>query len=197
MRQKRDKTDLQNADDDDHRGIPRDAKGDPIFLILPEGVRAKYQARMAACESAWREGEPLAVAEAVTRTHHHRQPIPAWLEQAVVELAMARRSDSQAKRHAESGLHLMRYMAVRDLKVGTPGQNRRYIPPAVRMSWEKAYEQAAEMLAGTAAAAEPATMKNSYQKVKRELKAGHSGQYFTLKDRRYRCNGKPNSNGLD
>lgn len=152
---------------------------------------------MAACEAAWREGEPLAVAEAATWTHQYQQPIPAWLEQAIVELAMARRSDAQAKRHAESGLHLVRYMTVRDLKVGTPvgasapGQPGRYTPPAVRMSWDEAREQAAELLAGTPAAGGADTMKRSYDIVKRDLKARHAGKYFTLKDRRYRHNGKP------
>lgn len=178
--------------DDDHPGIPRDANGDPIFLILPDGVRAKYQARMTACEAAWRErGDPLVVSDATSWTHVHRQPIPAWLEQATVELAMARRSDDQAKRHVEAGIHLVRYRTVRDLKVGTPGQNGRYIPPAVGMTWPEAYEQAAEMLAGTPAEASAETMKADYAKVRRDLKAGHAGKYFTLKDRRYSRNGKP------
>jgi hypothetical protein len=168
--------------DDDHRGIPRDANNDPIFLILPDGVRAKYQARMAACESAWREGgDPLVAAEATSWTHTHRQPIPAWLEQAIVDLAMARRSGAQAKRHAESGLHLVRYMTVRDLKVG--------------MTWDEAHNKAAEMLAKTPAAGSADTMKSSYAKVRRDLKARHAGKYFTLKDRRYSNNGGPDPYG--
>ena len=73
MRQSCDKT---GPDDDEaHRGIPRDTNGDPIFLILPEGVRMKYQAGMTACEMAWREGESLAIAEAATLTHLYRQPM--------------------------------------------------------------------------------------------------------------------------
>jgi hypothetical protein len=180
------------ATDDDHPGIPRDANGDPIFLILPDGVRAKYQARLTACEAAWRErGDPLVVSEATSWTHMHRQPIPAWLEQATVELAMALRSDDQAKRHAELGLHLVRYITVRDLKVGTPGSNGRYIPPAVHLTWDEAREQAAELLAGTPAGGSADTMKSSYAIVKRDLKARHAGKHFTLKDRRYRRNGRP------
>jgi hypothetical protein len=146
---------------------------------------------LAACEAAWREGEPLAVAMAQTLTHHHRQPPPAWLEQAVVDLAIGRRSDKQAQRHAESGIHLMRYMTVRDLKIGTPSSSGRYIPPAVRMTWDDAYNQAAEMLAGTPGAGAASTMKKSYAKVRSELDAGHSGRFFTLQDRRYRHNGRP------
>jgi hypothetical protein len=39
--------------DDPHRNIPKDAKGVPIFLILPTGIRTKYERQMAACERAW------------------------------------------------------------------------------------------------------------------------------------------------
>ena len=88
MQQKRDKTRSQSAADDAHRGIPRDAKGDPIFLILPPVMRARYDKQMAQCESAWRKGELLAVAEAAVRSQLYRQPIPAWLADAIVELAV-------------------------------------------------------------------------------------------------------------
>lgn len=184
MRQSCDKT---GPDDDEaHRGIPRDTNGDPIFLILPEGVRMKYQAGMTACEMAWREGESLAIAEAATLTHLYRQPMPAWLEQAIVELAMAQRNKDQAKRHAANEIHLMRYMTVRDLKVGTPSHNKQYVPPTVRVSWDDAYEKAAEILSGSRAAGSAATMKADYAKVRRDLNARRHGKYFTLKDRRYR-----------
>jgi hypothetical protein len=90
MRQKRDKTRSAKPDGGKyHRGV----------LILPAGMRANYKQQMMQCKAAWREGEPLAVAEAQTRTHIYQQTIPAWLERAVVELAMVRRTKQQAKDH--------------------------------------------------------------------------------------------------
>ncbi len=171
MRQRRNKASLQKAGD----------RTRPL---------TRYEERMAACEAAWREGEVLAIAEAATWTKHQYQ-LPPWFEQAIIELAIAKRSDKQAQRHAESGIHLMRYMTVRDLKIGTPSSSGRYIPPAVHITWDNAYDQAAKMLAGTPAAGAAPTMKKSYAKVRRELDAGHAGRFFTLKDRRYRRNGRP------
>jgi hypothetical protein len=120
MRQKRDKAPAN----DDQAGIPHDANGDPIFLILPPVLRARYDEKMAQCESAWREGEPLAVAEAQELTCLYRQPIPVWLGEAVVQLAVKRRTKKQAKRHREAQKNFARYSLVRDLKVGIPGTLR-------------------------------------------------------------------------
>jgi hypothetical protein len=201
MRQRRDKTRRRKADNDvprkadneNHHGIPRDAKGDPIFLILPPPMQTRYEEKLALCEAAWREGEPLAAAEAATLSHLYRQPIPAWLERAIVELAMARRSGRQAKRHIESRIHLGRYEAVRDFKAGAlirEADNKvRQLPP---QSWPEAYDMAAEMLAGTPMAGDAETMKASYCRVRRDLNARRFGKYFTLKDWRYANNGKPN-----
>ena len=196
MRQKRDKTrPAKPIADDDHRGIPRDANGDPIFLILPPVMRARYDEKLALCETAWREGEPLAVAEAATLSHLYRQPIPSWIERAIIDLAMARRSKRQAKRHVDSIIHLQRYEAVRDFKAGgmlVAGTEIR-LPPAT--SWDAAYDSASEMLAGTPMAGDADTMKASYCRVRRDLKARRFGKYFTLKDWRYRNNGKPDPRG--
>jgi hypothetical protein len=188
MRQRRDKTEPEKASDDDHHGIPRDAEGAPVFLILPPTLQAQYEEQMRACEAAWRVGEPLAVAEATTCTHNYRQPIPKWLERAVVELVMRGRSDQQAQRYDKAQIRLMRYMAVRDLKFDiSQGKARRF----TNISWEETYERAAESLVQTSAAGSAATMKADYARVLCDLKAGHSGKYFNLKDRRYRCNGFP------
>jgi hypothetical protein len=144
------------------------------------------------CEAAWREGEPLAVAEAATLSRLYRQPIPVWLDQAIVDLAMVRRSKHQAKRYLESRIHLARYEAVRDFKAGALVQETdkttRRLPP---MSWDESYDRAAEILAGTQMAGDSRTMRESYCLVRRDLKAKRYGKYFVLKDWRYRNNGKP------
>jgi hypothetical protein len=170
--------DPSDESDDDHRGIPRDERGVPIFLILPPALRAKYEAQMEVCRKGWEAGETLAMAEATTLTFAHRQPIPAWLEAAIVKVAMARRPAAQARRHAELDKHFTRYRAVRSLK-------------AAGLTWDKAYARAAKRLANTFAAGTDDTMAASYKEVLREIKAGRTGQYFMLRDRRYRRNGKP------
>ena len=38
---------------DDRLGIPRDSNGDPIFLVLPPAIQARYDRRMKRCERAW------------------------------------------------------------------------------------------------------------------------------------------------
>jgi hypothetical protein len=179
---------------DHHHDIPRDAEGDPVFLILPAPMRADYEKVMANCEAAWRAGEPLAVAEAATCVHLYRQPIPKWLEQAIVELAINQRTKQQAKHYTEAQLQLRRYMTVRDLKLDI-NFSQETAKRIADISWEEAYERAAEILAGTSAAGSAATMKADYQKVQRNLNAGHGGKYFVLKDRRYRLNGKPDPSG--
>ena len=46
------------------QGIPRDAKGNPVFLVLPPGVEAGSQA---SCERHWQEtGDPAALGTALT-----------------------------------------------------------------------------------------------------------------------------------
>jgi hypothetical protein len=182
MRQKRDKIRSRWPGDDDHSGIPRDANGDPIFLILPPIMRVRYEEKMAQCEAAWRQGEPLAVAEAAELARIYRQPISAWLGEAAVELAIRRRTPAQAKRHLE---------AQKDLKTGIPG----HYEPAADLTWDEARAEAARMLEGTLAKGDESTMKRAYDDVKRDLNAGRSGKYFVLKDWRYRNNGKPDPNG--
>jgi hypothetical protein len=184
MRQRRDKTGPPNASAaDDHCGIPRDAEGNPISLVLPRAMRERYENQIAQCEAAWRAGEPLAAAEAAVQCQLYRQPIPTWLADAVVELAMRRRTKKQAKRYQEVQKDRPRFELVRDLKVA----NR---------TWPEAYAEASGMLEGTLARGDEDTMRRAYKAVKRDLKAGrYAGKYFLLKDWRYRRNGRPDPNG--
>jgi hypothetical protein len=174
MRQKRDKGLHVGVLDHDahvndlhHQWIPRDANGDPIFFVLPPKLQEQFDERLALCEAAWREGEPLAIAEAQTWTFIYRQPVKAWLEQAVVELAMSRRTKTQAARIKAAGKRLIRYQRVRDLH-------------EAGMTWDAAHARAGELLKCS-----DATAKADYAAVKRDLKAGRYGKYFNLKDKRY------------
>ena len=166
--------------DDDHANIPRDAEGNPVFLILPEGVRASYQRRMGACEEAWKNtGDPAAIGEAEAWSFSHRQPHPRWLCDAIMELTVARRAKSQVKRARDNQIHFQRYELVRDAKYimekASDGQWRRRDRPG--MTWDRAYEIAAKALAGSPAAGDEDTMRGSYKRVCADLKRGHHGLY--------------------
>jgi hypothetical protein len=162
-------TESKITPDDPHYNIPRDANGDPVYLILPDDIRRSYARYMLSCEAGWREtGDPAFVAEAQTWTHYHRQPIPAWLHEAVWALALRRRGRAHAARAKAAAIRLMRYQVVRD------AQRR-------GLTWEAAYVHAADVLKQTNARGEPDTMKAAYITVKMDLKAGRHGLYSTPK----------------
>jgi hypothetical protein len=85
----------------------------------------------------------------------------------------------------------MRYQVTRDAKAGRISRIRLSVSDKIPrlhsrhvvsgLSWEKAYEFAAQLLAGTYAAGEPEAMKASYCKVKADLKNGRSGLYHTIR----------------
>jgi len=152
---------------DDHLGIPRDSSGLPIFFILPPGVQASYDQKMKQCERGRQATrDPLAFAEALTRACLHRQPPPEWVHEAGWVLATKRRGKEHAKRAREAAVRLQRYLAVRDAHKRDG------------LSWERAKDRAAEVLASTSAAAEPDTMWKVYKQVNKDLKSGRGGLYF-------------------
>lgn len=169
---------------DPHRDIPKGADGKPIFFILPDGMRASYERRMAACEAAWRAtGDPLVIDEALTWTFLRRQPIPSWLYEAVGQLAVKRRTKGYAKRAIERAVRFMRYQAVRDAR-WPDGRSR------PKMSWPKSYERASEVWKGSMAAGKPSTMKTDYRKVRKHLNEGRGGLYHVIKKRKPRVSSK-------
>jgi hypothetical protein len=177
--------------EDVHRHIPRDENGDPIFLILPAGIRQSYERRMKRCERGWGDRQdPAAVRQAMNHIAHFRQVPPAWFVEAVRILAKDQRSARDVKREREAMIHMLRYQAVRDFMWVFEG-NRRIKRTAGNSldgkmpTWDRAYSHAAEVLAGGPAAGEPIpTMKASYQRVRRDLTAGRGGLYFmTLPER--------------
>jgi hypothetical protein len=152
--------------DDLHRDIPQDANGDPIFFILPLKVRASYDRKMAACEAGWRAtGDPAFVGEALTYLWSYRQPPPSWLHEAGWKLVTGRRTKGDATRAFNTTVRWMRYEAVRDAK-------------RTDLTWQDAYERAAEVLAETRAAAKAATMEAAYKEVAKDLREGRGTRYF-------------------
>jgi hypothetical protein len=158
-----------------HRHIPRDANGDPVYLILPPAIRADYERRISACEAAWKEGEPLAVSEAVAWTTLFRQVNPKWLDQAVFDLALSKRTPRQVERYRDAMKRSIRYQYVRNLNNEGEG-----------VTWDEAYAEASILLEGTHAAGSVDTMKREYTKAAGDLKRGRGGRYHMLNDKRLR-----------
>jgi hypothetical protein len=158
----------ENGAHDPHRNIPKDGNGDPLYLVLPDDLRARYERKLAACEAAWRETkDPFMFAEACSLAFYHRQPLPPWLHEAAWAVAAGSRGKSHAKRALEAAVHLMRYLAVQEAK-------------AKGVTWLEAYNHAA----ATAACA-PEAAKASYAMVKKDLRARRTGRYHTVKTPRH------------
>ena len=151
----------------------------PVWPIVPQWMlgtpqiivnTANYDRQMKDCEAGWlATGDPSPVAEAQTLTRVHRQVIPAWLDDAVSSLANKRRTKKHAKRELEARIRFMRYKAVRDAHERDG------------LSWEKAKEHAVKVLVNTEAVGSSETMWDAYKQVKKDLKEGRSGLYFTPK----------------
>jgi hypothetical protein len=174
-----------SSDDDLHRHIPRDADGDPIFLILPPGVRQSYERRMKRCERGWADRQdPAALAQAAIHAHHHRQPYPTWLVEALVVVAIGSRTSDDAKRERDAAVHLKRYLTIRDYlwRVIDGRWVRRTAndtPDGEKPTWERARKYASNRLVGMPAAGGTDAMKKSYEWVRKHMKAGRSGVFFT------------------
>lgn len=150
-----------------HQHIPQDAKGDPVYLILPQGLRRTYDSWMANLEAFWLATEdPSAVGEAHTLTLLYRQVSPPWLDVAVHSLAEKRRTKKHAKAVRERFIRSARYMAVRDAK-------------ACGLTWDEAYAAAERECASNPVLAGSAdTMRRAYLAVTADRKAGRLGLYF-------------------
>jgi hypothetical protein len=204
---------------DPHNNIPRDSDGQPIFFILPPGVRTTYERRLLHCERGWSAtNDPAFIAEALIWTYLHRQPNPRWLMKATVTLALGHRTKTHGNRALEQHIHWLRFETVRaakghglrwlqagvdngtkliaELKRGNVDAQRietvkdwvkdaerraQKILERGRVTWDEAYELAAEGLRGSEAKADPGTMGKSYKRVKRDLKAGRGALYFLPK----------------
>lgn len=133
----------------------------------PPSSPPDFQAYLDMCEAAWEAGEPFAVCEALTWSRLHRQPAPAWVDEAVFRLARHRRSRADDQQLSDAQRQLLRYITVRNSKTA---------PDA---TWDDAYEAASKKLKGTFARGSAETMKAAYSKVAGELGRGRSGKYFT------------------
>jgi hypothetical protein len=178
MTRKQDETDIEPG----YERIPRDAAGNPVFLILSDADQQRYDRWMKSCEAGWRAtGDPWVVAEAHTLTRNYRQVPSDWVDEAVCLLACKRRTKVFAKRALEASHRFSRYRIVHEAR--KRGLKR-----------DDALDYAVAALAGTMTAAKRDEIEKAYKDVRKDIKAGRFGRYFTPKyQHRDRPSGQPSS----
>jgi hypothetical protein len=177
--------------DEQHRGIPRDADGNPFFLVLPDGDRVRYERWTARCEKAWTQtGDPRVLDEAQTLAWAYRQPNPTWLRDALSTALANSRAPEHAERHRDAQMHFRRYRDVMDMMFnmvrgadGTFMRTPRFINTKGRpISLQKAFEAVADERKE-----DWRMVSRSYYLVMANLENGHGGLYHVMKPRTRRA----------
>ena len=156
-------------------------------IVLTPELQASYLRKLAVLRRNWEARHDQAtLAEAITLTTHFRQPIELWLEQAAVPALANTRSDDTKNQYKLNLKHFERWRFVRDLK----GE---YITDAAgRTRWiekrKPSLDKAIELVANELKVSFE-TVKRSYKKVQKDMKAGRNAKYFIMKDYRYRDQG--------
>jgi hypothetical protein len=149
---------------------------------------------MFGCQLAWEAGDSLAIARAVRVCRIFHELLPRWLTRATMELVDCRMSPAERREQSALVIHTMRWRAVTGLRDpkrwpydrGELSQRRKkLLVGAPKLTWEKCWSGAAEILDGTEACGSAATIRASYMLIKH---AG--GERTTLESyRAARCNG--------
>jgi hypothetical protein len=170
----------QSPNCDCHEGIPRDSEGVPTYFILPPADRAYYEERLAGFEKAWKATkDPAWFAHASKWADIFRQPHPPWLSEAGQTVAAGTRTKQHDERYLDGQRHLIRYQTVRAFREAGGTE-------------DEALDKAVEELAKKGFAASRSTIKGSYDRMKRELKAKRFGRYKPFANERFRTvNGRP------
>jgi hypothetical protein len=122
---------------------------------------------MRLCQQAWEATrDPIFIAEAQVVIAIDQRPTPPWLTEAVIDLAMDRRSKEHATRAFHRLIRRRRYEAVRKAKL-------------TGATWPAAYAKAAEDLAEDLARGNAGDMQHAYAVVARDIREGRGDQYIT------------------
>jgi hypothetical protein len=142
--------------------------------------------RLDACEEAWKSGNPLALAEAIALVKLHEQPIPDWLESALVTYVIRRRTRKERKRYRLSSIHLLRYIAVRKFRAIGRREwwHRREDDHKDALTWKQAREHASKTFVGGIAAGTPRTMRKSFELVHKAVNSRRIGRFFIYRGAR-------------
>src|SRR5262249_52061711 len=136
----------------------KDGKWSKIVLVAGKDPTPEEQE--AAIENAWRvSGDLRIIACRLGMCRTRNEPPPAWVHNALRELADTSRPTAETERYQRDAVRLVRYVAVRD------AHDRE------GLSWEKAKERAAEKLRGAPAEAEADMMWTDYKSVRKALRA--------------------------
>lgn len=135
--------------------------------------------RLSVCERAWvGAGMVPALADAIMICHEHNRPLPKWV--ALAAVAALRRLYEQAVvkgagRHAhlktrdrQNAVHFLRWEMVTELRERKEELKAFGYTP----TWEAAYKNVSDKLKGTFAQGSPGAVKESYQRVSRDLERG-------------------------
>jgi hypothetical protein len=156
-------------DRDPHRDIPKDAEGNPIFFILPDGIKASYERKLRSAKETWlATGDTGALRKAAYDIKHHRQTMVEadWFFDAIVTILANMRSDDDVRRARHNAVHRDR---IADATAA-----------GVKLSIDEASERAVNFLKDSAAIGTPEDMRRSYFKVKKALKQGLGGAFNTI-----------------
>jgi hypothetical protein len=136
----------------------------------------RLEERLAACAKAARGGLKLALLDALVLCASHRRPFPGWLVEELVQLVDSSISPFDKKRRRQDMVHFTRWDAVMELCDRRDEFDRRGDDRA--RTWEKRYAAVSDLFEGTPAAGEPATIKDSYQFVEREIRDGRGWRFY-------------------
>jgi hypothetical protein len=135
---------------------------------MPKSDPTDFDYKMMLCEAGWRRTEdPVFIIEACEIAWEQQQVMPEWLVKAIYILAMGRRTKAHMKAARAATAHVMRYLTVRDAH------------ELEGLSWERAKERAAEIMADVSAE----TCYRSYKAVARDVRANRGGLYVTASGR--------------
>jgi hypothetical protein len=142
---------------------------DPIYRAPTRTREQIYEGHLRGFERSWADGSLAALADAVQLCRQRKLPLPDWVADGVLRIiAEPKLRAKLVAAERRNNMHYTRWDAVRELR------DRRVELTAAgyRPTWNDAYCNAAEKLAGTKAAGSPTAMAKSYQKVEKLFRVG-------------------------
>jgi hypothetical protein len=115
------------------------------WKLPPEATQRigeKFNQQVEQCKAAWEATrDPFAVAEAHTLHSIYQVPSPAWLDQAVVNICIAKRPKTVRKRYLEAMIDFARWNEVRALREQGRKEWWHKLPSdsADALTWDEAY----------------------------------------------------------
>jgi hypothetical protein len=147
---------------------------DPIYRAPSRAAEQIYGDWLHVFERSWADGSLAALADAVQLCRQRKLPLPDWVADGVLQMLAEPRlcAKLMAAEH-RNNMHYTRWDAVRELR----DRRGELTAAGYRPTWNDAYCNAAEKLAGTKAAGSPTAMAKSYQKVEKLFRVGRGARF--------------------